>query len=431
MQFVHLDQIRVREDRVRRDFDPEALEELADSIADFGLIQPPVLESDGRTLLAGERRLRAIRLLADRGKGFPFNGEHLQPGRLPVLVASEMGEADRLEVELHENLKRKDLTWQERARGRAQLHELRTRQAEANGETHTYGDTAEEVWPNNSKARLQGARVRREIGLAAWLDDPDIASAKNSREAEKVLERKLERGKRQALAREVARAPVETPHTPLHGDLRDVLPTLDAGTFDVIVADPPYGVGAHDFRNQSAERHAYDDSPEYADTILETIAREGYRAAKAEAHLYAFCDINRFRDVRAIFQGAGWDVFATPLIWFKGSNIGLLPRHEHGPRRTYEAILFAIKGGRRTLGVRPDVLDVAHDTSVERGAHKPPELFEELLRRSAEPGNHVLDPCCGTGPIFRAADRYQCTATGIEIDAEAFGYVQERLGAQR
>ena len=50
----------------RKDFDPDALQELADSIRASGLIQPiAVTESDedGYSIVAGERRCRALKLL--------------------------------------------------------------------------------------------------------------------------------------------------------------------------------------------------------------------------------------------------------------------------------------------------------------------------------------------------------------------------------
>ena len=56
-----LDQIRPNPDQPRRTFDPQALEELADSIRALGILQPlSVRKTDnGWELVAGERRLRA------------------------------------------------------------------------------------------------------------------------------------------------------------------------------------------------------------------------------------------------------------------------------------------------------------------------------------------------------------------------------------
>ena len=39
----------------------------------------------------------------------------------------------------------------------------------------------------------------------------------------------------------------------------------------------------------------------------------------------------------------------------------------------------------------------------------------------------MLDPCCGLGPIFPAANELSVNAIGIEIDAAAIGYATGRL----
>jgi len=54
-------------------------------------------------------------------------------------------------------------------------------------------------------------------------------------------------------------------------------------------------------------------------------------------------------------------------------------------------------------------------------------LYENLIARSCYAGNRVLDPCCGTGPVFAAADKMRCIATGIEMDEAALGWAIERL----
>ena len=62
---VELDKISVNPHQPRREFDPIALQELADSIAEIGIIQPITLRQlseDAYQIIAGERRFRASKL---------------------------------------------------------------------------------------------------------------------------------------------------------------------------------------------------------------------------------------------------------------------------------------------------------------------------------------------------------------------------------
>ena len=59
---IELDKISPNPNQPRRDFDPESLRELADSIAEIGIVQPITLrkmEDDTFQIIAGERRWRA------------------------------------------------------------------------------------------------------------------------------------------------------------------------------------------------------------------------------------------------------------------------------------------------------------------------------------------------------------------------------------
>ncbi|MBM4186131.1 MAG: ParB/RepB/Spo0J family partition protein [Gemmatimonadetes bacterium] len=89
----------------RRDFDPTALQELADSIAVSGLLQPIVVrpKAAGRfELVAGERRLRAVQMLGWSA--------------VPV-VTKEIDDRSMLSLALIENLQRDDLSAIDEARG--------------------------------------------------------------------------------------------------------------------------------------------------------------------------------------------------------------------------------------------------------------------------------------------------------------------------
>lgn len=96
-------------DQPRRSFDPEALDRLAESVAEAGVIQPLVVHplADGRyELIAGERRWRAARKAGLE--------------TVPAVLRSEI-EGRRLQTALIENMAREDLSPVEEARACAAL----------------------------------------------------------------------------------------------------------------------------------------------------------------------------------------------------------------------------------------------------------------------------------------------------------------------
>lgn len=89
----------------RKQFNPEALEDLANSIREHGIIQPLILipaeEANHYTLIAGERRLRAAKIA--------------ELNEVPAIVRSAT-EQQQLEFAIIENVQREDLNPLERAR---------------------------------------------------------------------------------------------------------------------------------------------------------------------------------------------------------------------------------------------------------------------------------------------------------------------------
>ena len=93
----------------RKEFESEALSELADSIRQYGVLQPLLVapgKGDTYILIAGERRLRAS-IMAGLGT-------------VPVIV-SEYTTQQIAEIALIENLQRKDLHYLEEAEGYEKL----------------------------------------------------------------------------------------------------------------------------------------------------------------------------------------------------------------------------------------------------------------------------------------------------------------------
>ena len=101
---VFVDQIEANPFQPRRNFDQQALQELAASIKEKGLIQPITLrkiKAEKYQIVAGERRWRASRML--------------DLAKIPAVIRS-FDDQEMLEIALIENLQREDLNPIEEAR---------------------------------------------------------------------------------------------------------------------------------------------------------------------------------------------------------------------------------------------------------------------------------------------------------------------------
>lgn len=437
MPIVNLFDVIVPKGRIRREFSEQAQEELITSILSKGLLHPPVVTSDN-ILLAGERRLRALSAIAERGLDHECNHKTLRPGLIMVTLIRDLSPADRLEAELEENTIRQDVSWQEKAQAVEALHHLRSLQkveTTAPGlepPPQTIIETAAELHrkPPSEVSPAEKSDTRADLLVAAWLtsspDDREVANAKTRSEALKLIEIRLEDEKRVALSKRFLASRPAAGNILKQGDCINLLAETPANLYDVIIADPPWGVDADQWTNGLAQRtHSYADDLALSDRINEAIAVEGFRVCKPKAHLYLFCAFRRFEALAHVLRSVGWDVWPRPLIWFKG--ISTAPDSEHGPAYAYECIIFANKGHKRVLSVRPDVIVCFKGARDERAAVKPPGVYFDLLRRSVLPGDEVLDPCCGAGPIFPAANALEVRATGYDIADDAIGLASQRL----
>jgi len=428
---IRLDTIAILPNRQRTVFDPAKMHEFADGIAKRGLLHPIILrpgEAGVLTLVAGERRLRAISDLADLGTQIKHDGEPVPLGHIPYTLLEELDELAYEEAELEENTHRVDLSWQERAAVHSRLAALRAKQAQAAGApAPTVAAIALEV--RGSAEGVHHDTTRQELIVAKHLDNPEVKAAKSVGDAFKILKKQEQAEKQRALGVSVGATYSADVHQIQNADSIEYLKGLPSESFDCILTDPPYGMGADEFGDSgglAAGAHAYTDDWAHAERCYVALAVEGFRIAKPQAHLYAFCDIDRFADLKALFFTAGWTVFRTPLLWYKrhGSRA---PWPEQGPQRKYETLLYAIKGKRPTLKMLGDVLDYPADTNLGHAAQKPVALYRDLLTRTCLPGDTVLDPFCGTGPIFPAAQELRLRATGIERDLASYGIAVKRI----
>lgn len=124
----------------RRTFDEDALDELAQSIREQGILQPLVVVrgSGGYELIAGERRLRAA--------------QRAGLERVPIVVRESAPEPELVEMALVENVQREDLSPLERARAYLRL-------------TEAHGYTQEQLAQRVGKSRVAIANTLRLLAL--------------------------------------------------------------------------------------------------------------------------------------------------------------------------------------------------------------------------------------------------------------------------
>lgn len=139
-----VDQLEPGKYQPRRDFTAESIAELADSIAEHGVLQPLLVRpkpgfSDVYEIIAGERRWRAA--------------QQAQLHQVPVII-KKISDEKALEVGLIENLQREDLNPVEEAQGYKQLME-------------EFGHTQEKAAKALGKSRSHVANTLRLLNLPA------------------------------------------------------------------------------------------------------------------------------------------------------------------------------------------------------------------------------------------------------------------------
>ena len=163
----------------RKEFEPEAMQALADSIAEHGLIQPLTVREAGNgyyQIIAGERRWRAARMAGLE--------------EVPVLVI-EADDRKVMELALVENLQREDLNPMEEAQGYKTLMD-------------EYGLTQNETAQRVGKSRPAVANALRLLSLSDELAELVRDGTLSPGHARALLGLKSEKLRLQAAQRVIA-----------------------------------------------------------------------------------------------------------------------------------------------------------------------------------------------------------------------------------
>lgn len=207
---------------------------------------------------------------------------------------------------------------------------------------------------------------------------------------------------------------------------------LPANSVDLIVTDPAYsgmnqrlklGSGKIIGRYADAGKDGAKWFEEFHDTEenYTEFIEQCYRVLKNNRHIYIMFDsyslLSLAPIVRKVFE------VKNVLCWDK-ANIGL----GHYFRRRHEFILFASKG-RRPISTRsiPDIWKIKRIVSAKYPTQKPTEVFELMMKASAQQDFLVCDPFLGSGSAAIAAIRSGCRFVGSDIADKALSFSTNRV----
>lgn len=408
---VAIQDILIRDDRQRKEVDLAAIDSLAVSMSSKGMIHPITVQKmdNGKwTLWTGYRRF----LAAQKLKWVTLRAKPLEG----------LNQLELRELELDENLKRENLTWQEEVKAMAEMADLRK---------HLYGDNLREVaeHTNTSRGTVWGdTQLAKAIELV-----PDLAKCETKSQALRKLA---------LLQRRVTlMQKVETEHPPEDpGDvstrvyLGDCIKTVKEWPDEIVhlvCTDPPYGIELDDGTTKKGNLHPeiYQDDHYDIMDLISLVAREAYRLLKPDAHAYFWFDIKAYDRVFQTLSAVGFKVDPIPLVWVK-NMAGQTNHPDSRWGNAYEVCFFCRKGNRALLKQGQSNLlkfDVVPPAKKIHPTEKPSALLRHLVESSTVPGEVVLDFFGGSGSTAEAAIQTGRNFMICEKDPAYYQGIVERL----
>lgn len=378
------------------------LNELAESIRQKGLIQPVTIDQNFN-LLAGGRRVAAA----------------LEAGLLdiPCIRRTVEGQIDALEIELFENIHRKDFTWQERCSCEKALLELKQK--------------SDPEWGVRKQARetnVSPPAVSRRIELAAAVEAfPQLAECKTEDDAWKAYKKIEERLITDSIvngAKAKALKGVKIADSNYKvGDVLEGMSKLKDDFYHFAEVDPPYGVDL----DARKSRHKGNNMEEYHELsvkdylpFIDQLARETYRVLQPHAFTVWWFGMSWYTDTLAILREAGFYVSDIPAIWTKGAQ-GQTASPDTMLGSSYEPFFVCRKGDAKLAkSGRSNVFDYSTIPPSQKihPTEKPQALMVEILETFTFPGTRMVIPLLGSGSTLRACYRTGRIGFGWDLSKE-------------
>ncbi len=461
-------------DRMRRDHsDTDGLQE---SLKRYGTIQPIVLEAtidNEFRLVAGGRRLSALKAL---GHDTLYHGSTYNPTHPGYIFGVELTESQLTELELEENIRRKEMTWQEQCLSIAKTHRLRISTEGDKGGAWGQEQTgrllkisrasvgnalwvaaqitntpAHPIWSMSGlvealqyKLQLEensiNAELARRDSIASFPSEsqsvasaPTIAQVSESEDKLAARTRYLSNplndpedfesyySERQA----AVIAPIHIPLSPRLwlGNSLEIMASKH-GMFDHIITDPPYAIDMDNLDQQNLgvsniasvrETHKVDENL----ALLQAFVPAAYLSLKANGFLIMWCDQEVWDWLKDQAQGAGFKAQRWPITWVKLHQCAN-GQAAYNFTKTTEIAMVCRKGNVQIVerGTPSHIL-AAHDdfkTKMDHPFVKPYAAWEHLIQAVSIKGQSIYDPFMGEGSGVISALRMGRNYFGSELD---------------
>lgn len=457
MQSIFISSVKIRDNRQRKDLGD--LKDLKQSILNIGLLNPIIIEQDSNDglfyLIAGERRFTAWSELYAEGK----IGE-----AIPCRVLSSLSSSDKHLIELEENIKRKDLTWQEYCEAIDTMYNLKgcssnEELAEYLGLSLAAVQRARFIWGNRDNPKVLAAdNMSNALTICKRESARVLSSAKN--ELDHILATSLfeepttsngESSNGQTTSTIINRTTNVSSGT--NGDDTGTVPSTHpepkqenarariindnfsewardyrGKKFNVIHLDFPYGIN-HDRSGQGHTKDfgTYADSEDVFKTLVGTLLENEEKIIASSAHIICWISLRYAEWTKAEFAKKGYACLMQPFIWHKSDNKGIIADTQCGMRNVGEYALIFNKGRYPVLKNISNIF--SHPTTKHfHASEKPIPVLDRLFEAFVDENTRLLDPTCGSGTaIIAAAKAGAEEALGIELDAEFAKKAQDWL----
>lgn len=389
-----------RPNRQRREL--TGIEELAASIkARGGLIHPIVITREN-VLVAGERRIAAHK--------------HLGWDSIVVQYSDTLDPVELHALELEENIKRVDLTWQDKAKAIEEYDRLQRE--------------LDPTWNTEKSASALGLserHVQRNVTVAKAIKaNPKIAEASQFSAAHNLVQRQAERSASfEKLNLEVIGG-VKTKDYIIQADFIKWAADYSGPKFNFIHCDFPYGInmhktaqGTHHEVMADAEGETYQDTPKIFFDLCKALMEHGDNFIADSAHIMFWFHMKYYNAVTETLMACDFDVNPIPLIWHKSDNSGIISDPNRRPRHIYETAIMASRGDRKLVRPKSDL--VGHPTVADTFhiSNKPIGVLRYFFEQFVDSTSSVLDPTAGSGSALKAAKIFHpAHMLGLELNPE-------------